>query len=221
MEEKYKLDKWVWTEEDFGQMGWHDCSVYALRFENNIYLDIDYILKWNHPGDSGMSYTFWMAPATLIFEQPTYLKLAIEVDFINGFEIADILREENEEGETIWNIATQQGDILIGAEKFKQIIRRPPSFQFGQSIPSDERGGYSFSIDSEKDYQPNSGILKKKEQELQAYSLEKQRRTLTSEKEQLNKELLGTKQYLIKKRDLEQKISDIEKVLKSFRFENR
>ncbi|ALJ00711.1 hypothetical protein [Rufibacter tibetensis] len=221
MEDEYKIEKWVWTEADFGQMGWHDCPVYALRFEDDIYLDLDYILKWNHPGDSGMPYTFWMAPATLVFEQPSYLKMEIEAGFINGFEIADIIKEKNGEGDTIWNIATQEGDIWIGAERFKQILRRPPSFQFGQSIAADERGGVSFALSSEKDYQPSAEILEKKAQVLQQYSLSEQRRSLAFEREQLNKGQLGTKLYLVMKRDLDKKIADIDDALKGTRFEFR
>lgn len=220
MEQEYKLEKWEWTQEDFEHMGWHDCAIYALRFEGDIYLDIDYILQWNHPGELSMSYTFWMAPATLVFEQPTYLKLDVEVDFINGFEIAEISREKNEKGETIWTIETQEGNIIIGAEKYKQIFRRPPSFQFSQAVPSDERGGISFSLKPEKDSKPAPEILRRREQEMQMFSLAKQRAVLTLEKEKLDQEQLGIKSFLVEKRRLEEEILNLDNALKGSRFEN-
>ncbi|HTE01428.1 MAG TPA: hypothetical protein VK668_19210 [Mucilaginibacter sp.] len=213
MEDQYVLEKWEWTEKDFESMGWHDCPVYALRFDDNIYLDLDYIFKWNDNGP-GNSFTFWISPATLIFEKAHYLKMDIESDFINGFEIADISKFRNEKGATIWNIATQEGEILIGAESFRQIIRRPPSFQINQSIIDDERGEISFSIISEKNYQPSADVIKRKNSELELYELGRKRTILLNEKDELDKNELGTKEYLLKKHKIEQNIRDIDQLNK-------
>ena len=158
MENQYVLEKWEWTENDFDDMGWHDCPIYAIRFDDNIYFDIDYIFKWNDEG-TGNSFTFWIAPATLIFENSYYLKIDVALDFINGIEIAKISKSENEKKEIIWDISTQKGEILIGAQTYRQIIRRSPSFQFFQYVPTEERGDISFSTLSDKDYQ-NSNYVK-------------------------------------------------------------
>lgn len=47
----YQLEKYLWTEEDFNQMGWHDSNIYAIAFGENFEfkLDIDYIFQWVHP----------------------------------------------------------------------------------------------------------------------------------------------------------------------------
>src|SRR4051794_38322052 len=63
-----KLDKNIWTDKDFEIMGWHDCKVYAVSFNDKQYeisFDIDYIFEWVLQQDS--TYKFRVAPATLIF----------------------------------------------------------------------------------------------------------------------------------------------------------
>ena len=44
----YQLEKSVWTDHDFEDMGWHDCKLFAISFGDNfqLLLDIDYIFKW-------------------------------------------------------------------------------------------------------------------------------------------------------------------------------
>ena len=219
MEKQYELEKWEWADTDFEKMGWHDCPIYALRFDDNICLDIDYIFKWINNG-SGQSFTYWIAPATLIFENPYSFKMNIEMDFINGIEIGDVLKEENDSGQTLWKILAQEGEILIGAEKYRQIIRRPPSFQFMQYIPYEERGEISFSLKSEMDYQHSVDVLNKRNNKIQLYRLVKEKRSLTDNKDELDATLLGTKDYLIAKRRIEARISEIEKMLLNTELKN-
>lgn len=67
------LSKTVWTNADFGAMGWHDASLHGIAFcatgdedpDYSLALDLDYIVEWVH-GDSAFS--FWIAPVTLVFE---------------------------------------------------------------------------------------------------------------------------------------------------------
>jgi hypothetical protein len=49
----YNLDKWVWSDKDFEIMGWHDCPIYALKFDDKVSLDLDYIFQWNDPEIKG------------------------------------------------------------------------------------------------------------------------------------------------------------------------
>ncbi len=40
----YELEKWVWTDADFEQMGWHDCRIRAFALlpdDGQCVLDID------------------------------------------------------------------------------------------------------------------------------------------------------------------------------------
>ena len=91
----YELEKWIWTEKDFEQMGWHDATIYGLRLTKNLELDIDYILQWNQPDEEGFHFTFWVAPATLIFERPTDLTFELTQSFDDKWlEIDDIEMEK-------------------------------------------------------------------------------------------------------------------------------
>ena len=81
----FTLEKAIWTETDFENMGWHDANIYALSFEKeesswtgDLLLDIDYIFKWVHSNPPGGSFKFWVAPCTLIFKDA--FKLAINLD---------------------------------------------------------------------------------------------------------------------------------------------
>ena len=90
----YELEKWTWTEKDFEQMGWHDATIYGLRLTENLELDIDYILQWNQPDIEGFQFTFWVAPATLVFEKPIDLTFELTQSFDDKwFEIDDIEME--------------------------------------------------------------------------------------------------------------------------------
>ena len=89
--EQFELEKWTWNEEDFQTMGWHDSTVYGLRFNGNLELDIDYIFKWNEPEIEGFKFTFWVSPATLIFENPTKFNIELTQSFEESWlEMEDI-----------------------------------------------------------------------------------------------------------------------------------
>lgn len=59
----YELDKKIWTDKDFEQMGWHDSNIYKIRLTYDLEFDLDYILQWNRPDLEGLLFTFWVAPA--------------------------------------------------------------------------------------------------------------------------------------------------------------
>src|SRR5215213_10801038 len=87
------LEKWTWTEEDFERMGWHDAQVHAFAFlpeSWELLLDLDDILKWVAPSEGESHYSFWSAPATLIFENVADLK--IELEPFPAFELDGIER---------------------------------------------------------------------------------------------------------------------------------
>jgi hypothetical protein len=72
------LSKATWTEADLTDMGWHDCRVHAVsvgEYEDDtlpparLLLDLDYIVRWVEPAQRDSPFTFWITPATLVFEQ--------------------------------------------------------------------------------------------------------------------------------------------------------
>lgn len=215
----YSLEKWEWTEKDFEKMGWHDCPIYAFRFDDKVSFDLDYILMWNNPEIEGMSYTFWISPSTLIFENVTFFKVGFEMDFVNGLEISDIEMEKTD-GLTIWKIETQEGTIIIHSNSFKQIIRRKPTLQFGQCINNYERGEVNFSENPEKDFKYSEQVNKIRNTEFELFELSKERYILSNKLNNLDKGKITTKEYLIEKRELESGIEKLNNRLQNTRFEN-
>jgi hypothetical protein len=118
----YKLEKHVWTEADFEQMGWHDCIIYKIRLTQDLELDIDYILQWNKPDLEGLPFTFWVAPASLVFKSVQDLTFDFDLSLENDFEIEDIKKKENR----CWTIITRQGDMQFDSEGYIQYIRQEP-----------------------------------------------------------------------------------------------
>lgn len=155
MAEEYKLDKWVWTEADFEQMGWHDAHIYAFAFvpeEFEFVLDIDYILEWVHPAPGETYFKFWVAPATLVFENVN--ELLIDLEPHSGIEIQDLKREDaqlprnaeyiNRNTEWRWVLDCLAGEISLRSIGYKQYFRRAPVFGTAQMLGLEGRGGFSF-----------------------------------------------------------------------------
>jgi hypothetical protein len=73
------LEKATWTDADFGVMGWHDAALHALAIEpsppypGRLLVDIDYIVEWIAPSPSETTFSFWLCPATLVFDQASDL----------------------------------------------------------------------------------------------------------------------------------------------------
>jgi hypothetical protein len=52
--------KTVFTEADFDELSWHDCHIWAQRFDvgspeeddwtSDLVLDLDFIVEWHQPG---------------------------------------------------------------------------------------------------------------------------------------------------------------------------
>ena len=164
MPEEYTLEKWLWTEADFEQMGWHDARIHAVAFASEAFefaLDIDYILQWIQPAEDEF-YRFWVAPATLVFENVHDVKFDLEP--FEAVEIADLRRDDPQpprnaqfigrDTEWRWVVETHQGEISLRAIGYKQHIRREPVFGRAQSLDIAARGGYSFHRGRDHVYPP-------------------------------------------------------------------
>lgn len=139
----FTLEKDIWTDADFDVMGWHDSRIYQIELGTDLSLDIDYIFQWNQPQVQGMPFTFWIAPATLVFTNAKVKRFDIVTAFFeDAFEIDHIEKEPTQAG-LVWHIITQRGHMKVEADGYIQYIRQQPSFQFDQQIPYQERGGIS------------------------------------------------------------------------------
>jgi len=222
---KYELEKKIWTETDFENMGWHDCRIYKIRLTDNLELDIDYILQWNKPDIEGLPFTFWVAPATLVFRNISNIQFEIDTAFDEAVEIEDI--ELNKiENKLQWTIITQQGDIEFVADGFTQWIRQEPFFQFRQTISYIERCGFSLeqTTDQDNTNRIRQDIVEQQKKDFEHYENVKKRQLKRQEKSNLEEQRengkIDLKDYLTKKKEIREMLDYYDYWLKNTRFEN-
>lgn len=156
MSKIYQLEKALWTDADFEQMGWHDCPIKALAFSDNDYqllLDIDYIFKWVLPKNKRF-YNFWISPCTLVFENVHDINIELSSDGV-ALTIDKISRKNpvvprnaeyiGRDTEYDWIIETFAGEISFKSVGFKQYVRQQPVLISTQELDTDARGGISFN----------------------------------------------------------------------------
>ena len=222
---EYLLEKKIWTDADFAQMGWHDCRIYKLRLTRDLELDIDYIFRWNQPEIEGLPFTFWVAPATLVFKNVQELSFELNTAFDEDVEMVDIQRSETENG-LQWTIITHQGDFEFLCDGFEQFIRQDPFFQFGQTIPFIERYGHSLerTISQENPNRFREDIVEQRKKDIEHFEKVKKRHLLRLEKEKLensrNNNEIDAKQYFIRKREIKEQLDLHDSWLKDTKFEN-
>jgi hypothetical protein len=208
----YQLEKWLWTEADFDQMGWHDATIYAVQFGKDISFDIDYILEWVQ-ADKDDFFSFYIVPATLIFLEPQSVVFSIDFQFGQQLKIEDIHCRTTDARTTEWYLETRQGDITIAADSFRQIIRRPPTLQTGQQIIPEERGDSCFSRVPDAAFAVPEEVSRLKESDFalrgKAAELRRQQRQLEILREQRSAGALEVKKYILAKREVEHRIIEL------------
>jgi hypothetical protein len=141
----------VWTDRDFEFMGWHDATVHGLVFRSHnasFVLDLDYILKWIEPEPPESFYSFWVAPATLAFENVSELEITIQTSLpqltLFGIERDDEQPVPNKRLKS-WRyiLDADQGTITFRATGFTQKFRNLPVFTRQQSLTEQERGDFN------------------------------------------------------------------------------
>ncbi|MGV3662650.1 MAG: hypothetical protein ACO1TE_20875 [Prosthecobacter sp.] len=151
----YSLEKNVWTDADFGQMGWHDVVVHALGFDgagSELLLDLDYLFAWVEPEPPSTCFSFWIAPATLVFHQVWDMKMSYDASL--GFQLLEIQRGEERacphappdapRREWHWTLEGVEGAISFWAGGYTQHTRHRPRHHDSQSLKLVERGGFGF-----------------------------------------------------------------------------
>jgi hypothetical protein len=152
------LEKATWTDADFEVMGWHDCRVHAVSVGvredgfpwNRVLLDLDYIVKWVDPAYGRRHFSFWIMPATLVFDKAWDIagQLAPMNDLL---EIADLhrLAPPDDKPDQLWHIEGQNFDLRLRAPAYTQYLRTPPIHTANaQYLTQRERGGLSFAEQS-------------------------------------------------------------------------
>ena len=219
----YRLEKWVWTEADFDQIGWHDATIYAVQFGKDISFDIDYIFEWVQ-ADKDDFFSFVIAPATLVFPEPRSVVFSVDFRFGQQLEIEHIHRRATDAGSTEWYLETHQGDIIVVADAFQQIIRRQPTLQTGQQIIPEERGESSFRRVPDAAFVTSKEVSRLKEADFalraKAVELRRQQRQLEILREQRSAGTLEVKQYILAKRELERRIETLREELRAIEWQS-
>ncbi|WP_410604270.1 hypothetical protein [Amycolatopsis sp. lyj-90] len=149
------LSKATWTDADFPVMGWHDCRIHAVgvtEYEDDtvpptrLLLDLDYIVRWVDPVAPEKHFTFWIAPATLVFEkawditgQFGPLHDLLEIDDVHR------LASPDDQPEPLWHIEGQNFDVRLRAHGYRQYLRMPPKAVSRQALTLAQRNGIGFA----------------------------------------------------------------------------
>jgi hypothetical protein len=220
----FHIDKYLWTTSDFEELGWHDCTIYKIRIDTDLEMDIDYILKWNSPDIDGLPFTFWISPATLVFRSISNLKMDLEDNYKSSIEI-DYIEMEGSGDSRQWDIATQNGLIQFKSTGFEQYIRQKPFFEFSQTIAHLDRGGFSLerTINQENKNRYLEESVQRRARDFENYELVKKRHLANLELSELlvlrENAAIDAKTYLTKQRELQDVVYSCDHFLKRTRFE--
>jgi len=148
----FELEKLIWTEDDFGKMGWHDATIWSSFSKIDDFefiLDLDYIFKWVKPSGGSEYFKYWVSPVTLVFKNVSSVKF--DIDSQQGdIEVDDLLMEKPEVTPNgkftshIYRFVCHEGSIEIRATGFEMYVKQLPKLQGSQCFTLEERNGISF-----------------------------------------------------------------------------
>lgn len=130
-----------WTNDDFEQMGWHDCRVYSVALPEedfSLKLDIDYIFRWDERPGGG--YSFWVSPCDLVFLNVSDFSARLHYGNRMLLFISDLKRGNQRLSPNgkmmVWDyeIECDQGTITFSATGFEQIVRSQPKASETQDL---------------------------------------------------------------------------------------
>lgn len=146
------LDKAVWGDDDFASMTFHDVTIRAWVADEDAFelaLDLDYMFEWVQPAEGEKYFRFWIAPATLVFENVRDVR--IDVRSPQGtVQILALRRDDvglTPNGaftERAYVFECVEGALSLVATGFRMFVRRAPVLAQQQRLTLAERGGVSF-----------------------------------------------------------------------------
>lgn len=138
----------VYTEADFNELSWHDCSVWSVELRagrenaagDELVLGLDFISEWIR-GTAGFA-QFRVAPARLVFHGVTGAVMTIDSKDSglrlppSGAAISSVERQQDN-----WKITFTwpSGDIRFAARGFTQTLLAPPVLMPRQHFSESER----------------------------------------------------------------------------------
>jgi hypothetical protein len=152
----------TYTEAEFDDLSWHDCHLWAVRFDvgdpdendwtNDLVLDLDFIVEWQCPNPT--RFGFRVAPAQLVFHGVTDPRISINwgtsgfQNVLHPVSIDCIYREQVQDQKVYldrpyfsWRIAFNwpEGEIVFGAVGFTQSLLAEPVILETQYLPRSVR----------------------------------------------------------------------------------
>ena len=145
----YRPEKRFFTEQDFEEMGWRGNPIHAIAFgpgTDELSLDLDYLFKCEHPSAGAGHRTFWVSPATLVFENVG--DLTMQACARASLTIVELDRKELKESRFPgklwrWRLICTEGEWGFYASGYRQFIRRPPELVGSPRLAPEARGGYA------------------------------------------------------------------------------
>jgi hypothetical protein len=149
--ELYRPEKRFFTEQDFAQMSWRDNPIHAIAFgpgPDELSLDIDYIFKCELASSASGHETFWVSPATLVFEDVFDLRIKHKAEA--ALTLLAIKREEVRRSKLHkklwrWRMTCVEAEWSFCATGYRQLIRKPPELVGRRRLDPSERGGYNLA----------------------------------------------------------------------------
>ena len=163
MQNDYRLEKTVWDDGDFDQMGWHDATIHGIAFgpgDFELCLDIDYIFEWVHPQEGEEYFRFWVCPCTMVFQNVYELRLEADPCGSPTLSIDEVTRADprkptnaefiGKDTEWQWTLGCHHGEIAFRSTGFKQYVRSAPVLAQSQTLELKSRGGFCFDRSYDK-----------------------------------------------------------------------
>ncbi len=169
-----RVEKYLWTDDDFDVMGWHDAKVHAVAFDpgdgtsakfvtetdyalergGRLLFDLDYIVEWVQPVPPERHFGFWTSPATLVFENVQWIQGG-ELELRSAslwLDIAD-LDESGPDPSGLYKLILEGHNFTLKfwGTGFRQYLRQPPVFAAHQHLSLAAHGGFSFAETSATD----------------------------------------------------------------------
>ena len=125
--------KEIWGDDDFKDMGWHDCRLYGVKLLNenfNISFDLDYIFRWIKSENKFDG--FDVAPCVLTFFNVSRLNIELNYNENLLCFISDIKRENMRPSPNgkfslyDYSIECDTGFISFSATGFEQRVKSVP-----------------------------------------------------------------------------------------------